>query len=150
MKRANCIVQEGMFSNPEIKRIEAGLKEIYQNNYSQEGLNVTWMIMPKGYAYSERQLSEAVIILIEVDEDIEQGKREELMSLFSQFLLSNFKISPLDSVISVANSSFINQFAAAQQSRIHPSARKWTRLKMIFTALTSKWTKGYLRLRVRY
>ncbi len=148
MKKIVCIVQENMFLKAEIRKIEAGFKEIYSQHYSREKLTVLWRIMPKGYAYSERKLSEATIIMIEVGEEITKEKREELMHLYSQFLLNNFKISPLDSVISVANSSFVNQFFAAQTNRVHPRHRRWIGLKMKAAALTSKWTNGYYKLRV--
>ncbi len=150
MKRAVCIIQEDMFSTPEIKRIEAGFKAIYKDNYSEEPLNVVWMIMPKGYAYSERKLSEAIVIMVEVSEDIQKEKREELMFLFSRFLMDEFNVSPLDSVITVANSSFVNAFLEAQNNRIQPLYRPWIKVKQLSTALWSKFSKGYLRLRVKY
>ena len=150
MKRATCIVQKHMFTKADIQKMEAGFKEIYKDNYSEEKLNIFWMIFPQGYAYSERKPSNATVIVVEVNEDITKTKREELMSLFSKFLLSNFNISPLDSIITIANTSWVNAFFDAQQKRIHPSYRLWIRLKMMFTALTSKWTNGFLRLRVRY
>ena len=150
MKRINCIVQEHLFSKAQIKDIEKGFRAIYSNHYSKEPLTVTWMIFPEGYAYSERKPSNATVILIEVDDDITKTKREELMSLFSQYLSQQHKVSPLDSIITVANSSWINSFAAAQQNRIQPLYRPWIKYKTMFTALTSKWTNGFLRLRVRY
>lgn len=150
MKRINCLVQEHMFSKEEIKKIEAGFRKIYSENYSDEKLTIFWMIFPKGSAYSERKPSNATIILVEVNDDIEKAKREDLMQLYSNFLLEEYKISPLDSIITVANSSWVDQFFAAQQNRIHPMYRPWIKLKTLFTALTSKWTNGYLRLRVKY
>lgn len=149
MKRIVCTVQEHQFSNKQIKKLEAGLKEIYKNNYSQEAVKVLWMVMPKGYAYSERKLSHAIIILVEVDGDIAQEKREVLMHLFSQFLLENFNISPLDLVLSVANSSYVNQFTKSQIKRIHPDHRRRIRFKFYMTALSSKFLKGHSRIRVR-
>lgn len=149
MKRIVCIVPKDMFSNAEIKQLEAGFKDIYTNNYSQEKVGVFWMLMPKGYAYAERKPSKAAIILAEVNEDIQREKREELMGLFSQFLMKNFHISPLDAVITVANSSFVSQFSDAQQNRIDKRYRPWIKLKMMSTALTSKLINGYLRLRVK-
>lgn len=150
MKRMVGIIQENMFSNEEIQHLESGLKNLYQKNYSsEEKLNVIWMVMPKGYAYSERKLSHAVVLLIEVNEDITQEKREELMSLFSKFLLENFKVSPLDSVITVANSSFVQAFSDSQSTRIAPLYRPFIRLKMMMKALASKRKNGYLKLAVR-
>jgi hypothetical protein len=139
-----------MFSTSEIRAIEKGFRNIYSNDYSQEKVNVLWMIIPKGYAYSERKPSNAAVILVEVDEGISKEKREELMGLFSQFLLAEFKISPLDSVITVANSSFVNAFFDAQKKRIHPLYRPWISFKMISSGIISKISNGYFRLRVRY
>lgn len=150
MKKILCLVQKHMFSTAEIRQLEEGFREIYSNHYSQEKVNVLWMVIPEGYAYSERKPSNAAVILVGVDEDIRKEKREELMSLFSQLLLTNFRISPLDSVITVANSSWVDRFFDAQRRRIHPLYRPWISLKMMFTALSSKWSNGYLRLRVRY
>jgi len=150
MKKVLCLVQKHMFSKEEIHKIEEGFRSIYKDNYSDEKLNILWMIIPKGYAYSERKPSDAAVIVIEVNEDISQTKREEMMSLFSQFLLANFKISPLDSVITVANSSWVNSFFDAQRKRIHPMYRPWISFKMMSTALASKFMNGYMRLRVRY
>ena len=150
MKRINCIVQANQFSKEAIRNIEAGFREIYANNYSKEALTVTWMIFPEGYAYSERKPSNASVILVEVNDDVTKAKREELMSLFSQFLFKNYKVSPLDSIITVANASWVSAFMEAQQKRIQPMYRPWIKLKTMFTALTSKWTNGYMRLRVRY
>lgn len=150
MKKALCLVQKHMFSKEDIQRLEVGIKNIYQRHYSNEKVNMLWMVMPKGYAYSERKPSNASVIMVEVDNDITQAKREELMGLISRFLLDNFEISPLDSVITVANSSFVNAFFEAQRKRIHPLYRPWITLKMMTTALLSKFTQGYLRLRVKY
>ena len=150
MKRINCIIQEHLFSKEEIKKIEAGFKKIYRKHYSQDKVSVFWMIFPKGYAFSERKPSNATVILVEVDENITAEKREELMHLFSKYLLNNFRVSPLDSIITVANSSWVNAFFEAQQNRVSAFYRPWIKFKTIFTALTSKWINGYLRLRVRY
>ena len=150
MKRINCLVPKHLFSKADIRRMELGFRELYKNHYSDEKLTVFWMILPEGYAFSERKPSNAAVIVVEVEEDITKEKREELMSLYSIFLLDNFKISPLDSVITVANTSWVNSFVVSQQTRIRPSHRSWMRLKMLFTAITSKWLNGYLRLRVRY
>ncbi len=149
MKRIICTVQENQFSHRQIRKLGAGLKEIYKNNYSREAVSVLWMVMPKGYAYSERKLSHATIILVEVDSDIKQEKREALMHLFSQFLLENFHISPLDLVLSVANSSYLKQFGESQIKRIHPEHRRRISLKSHLTAITSKLLHGYGRIRVR-
>lgn len=150
MKRITCIVQKHMFSHADIRKLEKGLKATYKENYSDEKVNVIWMVMPKGSAYSERKESKATIIIVEVNNDIQQSRREKLMQLFSQHLLENFSISPLDSIISVANSSSVEQFFAAQQNRVHPKSRTWIRLKMMGTALFSKFTNGYMKLRVKY
>lgn len=139
-----------MFSKADIRKMEAGFREIYSNNYSEERLSIFWMIIPEGYAYSERKPSNATVILVEVNDDITKSKREELMGLFSQFLLDNFSISPLDSVITVANASWVNSFFEAQRKRIHPLYRPWISLKMMFAAFSSKLMNGYLRLRLRY
>ena len=148
MKRINCLVQQHQFSKEEIKEIEAGYREIYGDHYSTEKLTVFWMIFPEGSAYAERKPSNGTIILIEVDEDITKEKREELMRLYSNFLLKNFNVSPLDTVITVANTSWVDSFFTAQQKRIHPKYRLWIQIKTLFTALTSKWMNGFLRLRV--
>lgn len=150
MKKILCLVQRHMFSTSEIRAIEKGFRNIYSSNYSQEKVNVLWMIIPEGYAYTERKPSDAAVILVEVNEDIPKEKREELMGLFSQFLLAEFKISPLDSVITVANSSFVNAFFDAQKKRIHPLYRPWISFKMISSGIISKIKNGYFRLRVRY
>ena len=150
MKRINCLVQQHQFSKVEIKEIEEGFREIYGDHYSTEKLTVFWMIFPEGSAYAERKPSNGTIILIEVDENITREKREELMRLYSNFLLKNFKVSPLDTVITVANTSRVDSFFEAQQKRIHPKYRLWIKAQTLFTALTSKWINGFLRLRVKY
>lgn len=88
--------------------------------------------------------------MVEVEENIETVKREELMHLFSNYLLEEFNISPLDSVITVANSSFVNDFFEAQKRGIASRYRPWISLKMISTGLLSKLSQGFFRLRVRY
>lgn len=150
MKRINCLIQEHKFTKEQIQKIEIGFRELYQKHYSDDKLTVFWMIFPKGSAYSERKPSDATVILIEVDDNITKIKREELMGLYSQFLLNNYGVSPLDSIITVANTSWIDQFFAAQQNRVRPIYRPWITCKTLFTALVSKWTNGYLRLRVKY
>ena len=120
MKRINCIVQEHQFSSSEIKAIEAGFKALYKTHYSEEKLTVLWMIFPKGSAFAERKASNGTIILIEVEDDIDKIKREELMQIYSHFLLENYNISPLDTVITVANTSWVDRFFAAQQKTDSP------------------------------
>ena len=74
MKKMVGIIQEHMYTHNDIKIFEAGIRKIYQEHYDpNESLNVLWMVMPKGYAYSERKLSEATVIVIEVDADITQA-----------------------------------------------------------------------------
>lgn len=150
MKRINCLVQEHKFTKEEIRKIEAGFRALYREHYSEEKLTVFWMIFPKGSAYAERKPSNGTLILIEVNEDITKAKREELMHVYSEFLLDNYNVSPLDTVITVANKSWVDSFFAAQQKRIHPMYRPWITFKTMFTALTSKMINGYLRLRVKY
>ena len=150
MKRINCLTQEHLFSKEQIRNIEARFRDIYKKNYSEEKLSVFWMIFPKGSAYSERKPSNATVILVEVNDDITKIKREELMSLFSQFLFKNYNVSPLDSIITVANSEWVDRFFAAQQKRVHPMYRPLIKMKTMFTALISKWMNGFLRLRVKY
>ena len=72
------------------------------------------------------------------------------MGRCSRFLLDNFNVSPLDSVISVANSSFVDAFFAAQQKRINSSHRFRINFKLYGTALLSKIRHGYKRLPVRF
>ena len=149
MKHIVCIVQQHMFDKAKVKRLQSGLRRLYKENYSTEPTKVLWMIMPKGYAFSERKESNATILLIEVDENITKEKREGLMTIFSNHLLDNFDISPLDSIITVANTSYIQQFMAGQQRRVAPSARFWIKLKTLFFAIISKLLNGYVQLRVR-
>ncbi|MEM6723492.1 MAG: hypothetical protein AAF598_05600 [Bacteroidota bacterium] len=150
MKRINCLVQAHQFSKAQIKAIEAGFKALYHQHYRAEKLQVFWMIFPEGNAFSERKASNGIIILIEVDNDISKEKREELMSVYSQFLFTNYQVSPLDTVITVANTPWVDDFFAAQKQRIHPSSRTWITLRTLFTAFSSKLANGFLRLRIKY
>ncbi|MEL6675062.1 MAG: hypothetical protein AAFR61_22835 [Bacteroidota bacterium] len=150
MKKINCLVQEHKFSKAEIRAIEAGFKALYREHYSEEKVRVFWMVFPEGSAYAERKPSNGTIILIEANEDITQEKREELMWLYSQFLFENYQVSPLDTVITVANSSWVERFFAAQQKRVHARYRRWITFRTMLTAMTSKMTHGFLRLRVKY
>ena len=118
MKKIFGVLQEHMFSPEDIQRLESGLKAIYKKNYSEEELIVIWRVMSKGFAYSERKLSNAVVLMMEVDETISQENREKLLFAASNFLVDNFKVSPLDSVITAPNSSYINAFMEAQQSQM--------------------------------
>ena len=139
-----------MFSKDDIKNIELGFRKLYTEHYSKEKLTIYWMIFPEGSAYSERRPSNATIIMVEVNDDIEKSKREEMMKLYSDFLANEYEVSPLDSIITVANSTWVDQFFMAQQNRVHPKYRLWFKLKTLTTALLSKWTSGFLRLRVKY
>ena len=118
MKKMFGVLQKHMFSQEDIQRLESGLKAIYKKNYSEEELIVIWRVMSKGFAYSERKLSNAVVLMMEVDETISQENREKLLFAASNFLVDNFKVSPLDSVITAPNSSYINAFMEAQQSQM--------------------------------
>ena len=150
MKKCLFLAQENSFSSAEIKQMEGAFLSIYHQQYPQEKLQFLWMLSPKGYAYTERQPSNAVVVMVEVEENIDTVKREELMHLFSNYLLEEFNISPLDSVITVANSSFVNAFFEAQKRRIASPYRPWISLKMISSGLLSKLSQGFFRLRVRY
>ena len=150
MRKIVSIVQAGQFTNDQIKAMESGFRRIYRKHYAaSERLVVLWMEMPEGYAYAERRASKATLIVVEVAEDMDQQKREELMQLFSKFLMEDFKVSPLDSVITVANASFVNGFFKAQQQRIDPLSRPIIGLKTIFRSVRSKWARGYLILPVQ-
>ena len=150
MKKIFCIVQQHKFSNSEINEMEVGFRDLYHDHLGMEKLNILWMIMPDEYAFSERKQSNASIIMIEVDEDIAKMDREKIMRSYSQFLLENFSISALDLVITVANSSFVNAFLEAQQNRVQPIYRPWIKFKQMYTALTSRFMNGYMKLRVNY
>lgn len=149
MKKILGIIQEHMFSEEEIKRFEEGLRRIYKNNYSDEKVSVIWMVMPDGYAYSERKPSHAVVMMMEVEESITQENREKLLFAVSKFLMNNFNISPLDSVITAPNSSYVNAFLEAQQKRIDAKYRPFVNLKILGKAFWSKITKGFTRLPVK-
>ena len=150
MKKCLFLAQENSFSSTEIKQIEGAFLSIYHEQYPREKLQFLWMLSPKGYAYTERQPSNAVVVMVEVEETIDTVKREELMHLLSNYLLEEFNISPLDSVITVANSSFVNAFFEAQKRRVSSPYRPWISLKMIGSGLLSKLSQGFFRLRVRY
>ena len=150
MKKINCLVQAHKFSKADIREIETGFKELYKKHYSDEKLTVFWMVFPEGNAFAERKPSNGTIVLIEVNDDITKAKREELMHLYSQFLFKNFNVSPLDTVITVANSTWVHRFLEAQQKRIHTAYRPWIQLRTLSTAIASKFINGYLRLRVKY
>lgn len=150
MKKCLFLAQKNSFSSAEIKQMEGAFLSIYHQQYPQEKLQFLWMLSPKGYAYTERQSSNAVVVIVEVEENIDKVKREELMHFFSNYLLEAFRISPLDSVITVANSSFVNAFFEAQKRRIAIRYRPWISLKMMSSGLLSKLSQGFFRLRVRY
>jgi len=118
MKKIFGIVQTHMFSKEDLQQLEAGLKAVYQENYKAEELMVIWRVMAKGFAYSERKLSNALVLLMEVEETIGQEKREQLLFAASNYLLDNFNISPLDAVITAPNASYVNAFMEAQQSQM--------------------------------
>lgn len=149
MKRIITIVQEHLFSKKEIRALEAGIKSIYQKNYSNEDVKMIWMVMPKGYAYSERKLSNAVVMMMEVENNTEQSKREQLLFAVSKFLLDNFSISPLDSVITAPDASYIDAFSKAQQNRIDAKYRPFINLKIMGKIFWSKITDGFLKLPIR-
>ena len=65
MKKCLFLAQENSFSSAEIKQME-GLLSIYHQQYPQEKLQFLWMLSPKGYAYTERQPSNAVVVMVEV------------------------------------------------------------------------------------
>ena len=149
MKKILCVAPENVFSKTDIINLESGLKTIFKKHYSAtEKVVVIWMLMPEGYAFSERKASQAVIIMVEVNEGMEQKERENLMRIYSQFLLSSFNVSPLDSLITVANSSFVNQFFAAQRKRVRSQYRPIITLKLLYTALRTKLIHGYYKLKV--
>ena len=149
MKRITVIVQEHMFSKADINRFESGIKDIYKKNYSEEKVNVLWMVMPKGYAYSERKPSNALVMMMEVEDTITQENREQLLFAVSKHLLDNFKISPLDSVITAPNASYINAFFEAQKNRIDAKYRPFVSLKLYGRAFLSKLTNGFMKLPVK-
>ena len=149
MKKIVGIIQEHMFSKADIKRFESGFREVYKKNYSDEQVTVIWMVMPDGYAYSERKRSNAVVMMMEVEETITQENREKLLFAASKFLLDNFNISPLDSVITAPNSSYIKAFEAAQKNRIDAKYRPFVNLKIMGKVFWSKITNGFLKLPVK-
>lgn len=149
MKRVVGVVQEGMFSPDAIRRLKAGLKAIAQTHMPSERIVTLFMVMPPGYAYAERKASQATILMVEVDEGTSQGKREAMMADFSRHLLDNFEVSPLDSVITVADTSFVSAFFNAQRNRIDRAHRLRISARLFGTALFSRLREGYLRLPVK-
>lgn len=147
MKKVLGIVQESMFDDDALRRFEAGVKQTLRG-WSDERFVVIWMVMPPGYAFSERKPSQAVILMVEVDDGTDQGRREELMGQLSQHLMDNFAVSPLDSLITVADSAFVNAFFDAQRARIDPAQRLRIHAKLYGSAVLSKVRRGTLQLPV--
>ena len=86
MKKCLFLAQENSFSSAEIKQIEEAFLNIYHQQYPQEKLQFLWMLSPKGYAYTERQPSNAVVVMVEVEKNIDTAKREELTFVFNYLL----------------------------------------------------------------
>ena len=146
MKRIVGVVQEQMFRPDALRRLKAGLKAIYRAHDPSERVVVLFMVVPPGYAYSERKPSEATILVIEVDDGTAQSKREAMMADFSRLLLDDFRVSPLDNVITVADTSFVSAFFDAQRNRIDRSQRLRINARLYGAALLSRLREGYLRL----
>ncbi|MEO1434084.1 MAG: hypothetical protein AAFV80_01015 [Bacteroidota bacterium] len=150
MKKILCVVQKDQISKTKIKILEQGLKDRYRDHHDpNEKVSVYWMIVPEGYAYSERQASKAMIVMIEVEDGVQSEQREKLMGIFSRFILEQCDMSPYDLVLTVPDQAFVDQYFLAQRNRSSRKARKWVGLKIFATALFSKLKDGFLRIPVR-
>ncbi|MEM6723294.1 MAG: hypothetical protein AAF598_04600 [Bacteroidota bacterium] len=150
MKKILCVVQKDQISKAKIKVLEQGLKDRYRDHHDpKEKVMVYWMLVPKGYAYSERKPSNAIIVMIEVEDGVPSEQREKLMGIFSNFILDQLNMSPYDLVLTVPDQAFVDQYFMAQRDRSSRQARKWVGLKIFVTAFYSKFKDGFLRIPVR-
>jgi hypothetical protein len=146
-----CTIHEGQISKPQIHDLEAMIKRVYRDRINgEQRLLVVWTEMPRGQGFTEAKPSRVSWVMVEVDDHLDQQKREAAMKTISEEWARIAKVSTGNLMLTIADTSQFSRLAQAMQQRIAPGARLSYMLKLMTHLIVTKLRHGYFEMKANY
>ena len=151
MRKALCTIHEGQISQVQIHSLEAMIKKVYRERInSEQRLLVVWTEMPKGQGFSEAKPSRVSWVMVEVDDQLDQEKRETAMKAISDEWARIAEVSTGNLMLTMSDTSQFSRLGQAIQQRIAPGARPIYMLKVLTNLIAAKLRYGYFAMKANY
>ena len=151
MRKALCTIHEGQISQVQIHSLEAMIKKVYRERInSEQRLLVVWTEMPKGQGFSEAKPSRVSWVMVEVDDHLDQEKRETAMKAISDEWARIARVSAGNLMLTMSDTSQFCRLGQAIQQRIAPGARPIYMLKVLTYLIAAKLRYGYFAMKANY
>ncbi len=151
MRKVLCTIHEGQISKPQIHDLEAMIKRVYRDRINgAQRLLVAWTELPRGQGFTEAKPSRVSWVMVEVDDHLDQQKREAAMKAISDEWARIAKVSTGNLMLTLADTSQFSRLAQAMQQRIAPGARLGYKLKLLTHLIVTKLRHGYFAMKANY
>ena len=151
MRRVLCTVHEGQVSKAQILALEDMLRNQYKAliNPGQKPF-IVWTVMPEGQGFTEGKPSEVSWVIVEVDNNMEQAKRETAMLNIAEAWADIAKVSTGNLMLTLCEQDLFARYYAAFQQRIDSSARPAYFARVLWNLFISKLSRGYYSMQANY
>jgi len=151
MRKALCTIHEGQISQVQIHGLEAMIKKVYRERInSEQRLLVVWTEMPKGQGFTNAKPSRVSWVMVEVDDHLDQEKRETAMKAISDEWARIAEVSAGNLMLTMSDTSQFSRLGQAIQQRIAPGARPIYMLKVLTNLIAAKLRYGYFAMKANY
>lgn len=141
-------IPEGRFSDTEIIALESTMVSAYQELLeTNDALLCFWSVLPRGQSYVAGQQDDVYIALIEVPEDFDQQKREDLLLKFNARFAEAAGISLEKPLVTLADASKVEEYLAANRNRLKSFSKITFLLGTMMHAYRSRKQRGFAALR---
>lgn len=140
-------VQEGQFSNDQIKALEATLRRNYAEHVSAARITVIWCVIPGGQAFTNYRPSQTSLISMECDAGFPQDGRVKLLHACEHDWTAITGQSPDQVMLSLIEADVFNDVLDGNRLRLSKAGNLKLQWHMLTSLLRSKLGKGYLSFR---
>ena len=148
MRKILCTIPEGRYSTADVLRLEEVLRDRYAEHFGrQHRILILWSAVPAGQAFTEGRVAEVNVGLIQVDDDLDQAKRERAMMDFAHAWAETAGVDVDALIITMTDAGRVNQYLSANRNRLRWYSRPGYVLGTIAHLLQSRRQLGYARLR---
>lgn len=145
--RVLCLVQfhEKGVTNGRKKRLSAGIQKAYNEHVDASAkLKMIWVSLPDGQAWLAGHPSTATTLLTPVPDDISQEDRVALMGAICEDWMDVTKCSVDEIIVNAMSKSEAKRYFEVAQTRFYDKKALALKLKIAFSVLKTRLTKGYL------
>lgn len=142
--RILATVQEGQFSDDQIKALEATLRCNYAEHVSAVRITVIWCVIPRGQAFTNYQPSQSSLISMECDVGFSQDSRVKLLHDCERDWTTITGQNPDQVMLSLIEADVFNDVLDGNRLRLSKAGNLQLQWHMLTSLLRSKLRKGYL------